>query len=474
MMLASSANNQIAVPATSHPRRPPAHRSVSLRHEGHGFDAPRSEPQRSRGRNAPSGALFVGQLSDESNRPGESAVPTLQKWFDLSNERPQFFEDNDPPYFLPHDSSSTSNATPGLTPQLGRIRPEVAHANTIGSSADDFRSVIDDLTIENKKLRERLRKYEKANHSHLEKDKLFEVKIHALPPKKRRELEEVLRQFAAGIEGSTDGGSSKVPGTGMLPYLSFNPPNISAAKLSSSSSTSNSRPVDSAYVSGSLSGPTSTSTLNKVGLEGKLRPQKRFGKEQKVESFLHNIPEGLLPKYSPVMTDKQKKKMVVQRLEQLFTGNKGQAMGNRHHPLQQQEVSELAAKADRASDDHAALIEGLREAHIRPYARDGDSARPGQLAAESSHETQNSRYNSESEDNFPDHSASPEQRPTRPLDLDPDRAQIPADNVEYIRHLGLSTPQLASDDSNEETDAEGWIYLNLLINMAQLDRKSVV
>jgi hypothetical protein len=34
--------------------------------------------------------------------------------------------------------------------------------------------------------------------------------------------------------------------------------------------------------------------------------------------------------------------------------------------------------------------------------------------------------------------ASPEQRPTRPLDLNPERAQIPADNIKYLQHLGFS------------------------------------
>jgi hypothetical protein len=50
--------------------------------------------------------------------------------------------------------------------------------------------VIDDLTIQNRKLKERLRKYEAKYSAHLEKDKLFEVTIHGLPAKKKRELEE--------------------------------------------------------------------------------------------------------------------------------------------------------------------------------------------------------------------------------------------------------------------------------------------
>ena len=60
---------------------------------------------------------------------------------------------------------------------------------------------------------------------------------------------------------------------------------------------------------------------------------------------------------------------------------------------------------------------------------------------------------------------SPDQRPTRPLDLDIHRAQVAKENIDYIRHLGLPTPV---DTRNAENADEGWVYLNLLINMAQL------
>ena len=41
--------------------------------------------------------------------------------------------------------------------------------------------------------------------------------------------------------------------------------------------------------------------------------------EQKVESYLRDIPEGLFPRHM-LMTDEEKEKIVVRRLEQLFTG----------------------------------------------------------------------------------------------------------------------------------------------------------
>jgi hypothetical protein len=193
-------------------------------------------------------------------------------------------------------------------------------------------------------------------------------------------------------------------------------------------------------------------------------------KEEKVQTFLHNIPKGLLPKHSMVMTERQKKKDVVRRLEQLFTGKTGVSIGEHSQPMQQQEVSNSATRADRAADGLSS-VEGIREAHILPYEMEVDHPRPGLLADNSSHETQFSRQHSNS--TTPDESPedmSLDQRPTRPLDLDPDRAQILSDNVDYIRHLGLSTPQLAKGDSCDTatTDTGGWIPLNLLMSMAQL------
>jgi len=212
----------------------------------------------------------------------------------------------------------------------------------------------------------------------------------------------------------------------------------------------------------SNSGPTSTSTVNHVSLEGKVG-EPRQGKEQKIHSFLHKIPGGLLPKHPPVMTERQKKKIVVQRLEQLFTGKKA-IIGEHSQPLQQQEVARSAALADQSTDDECISKEGIREANMLPYVDSGP--RPTKISGEFTSETQTYESSGESS---PDHRTSLDQRPTRPLDLDPDRAQIPSENVEYIRHLGLSTPQLTSENSADAAaDAAGWTYLNLLVNMAQL------
>jgi hypothetical protein len=168
------------------------------------------------------------------------------------------------------------------------------------------------------------------------------------------------------------------------------------------------------------------------------------------------------------MNERQKKKLVVRRLEQLFTGKVNGIVGDGNQPLQQQEVSKSAARADQGVRNLIATAEGVREAYILPQLMDIDKSGPCELSNESSNDTATAELPGAIIDGTAG-PTSPEQRPTRPLDLDPDRIQIPSDNVQYIRHLGLSTPQLITEDSGDaESDAQGWIYLNLLTNMAQL------
>jgi hypothetical protein len=330
--------------------------------------------------------------------------------------------------------------------------------------------VIDDLTIENKKLRERLRRYERSHSSHLEKDKLFEVKVHALDPRKKRELEETLHAFASSISKDESTSTS----TSLAPVKDSRGPTATARHTSrnpSSLSTSNSRFVDSAYASLSTSGALSSSASNNVGIQKKKdNSPLTVSKEAKVQSFLDDIPPGLFPKHSTVMSERSKKKLVVRRLEQLFTGNIKIAGGSNSQPLQQQGVSESAAQDDRRvieSRGQQVSAEGLREAHILSREMELERAVVSKLPRTSSTD---SGSQADGSANSTDTPSSPNQRPTRPLDLDPDRAQVPADNMEYIRHLGISTPDMVPQDFMHAAaeDGHGWVYLNLLINMAQL------
>lgn len=365
---------------------------------------------------------------------------------------------DEPPYFLPHESSNDSNEMydPNRQSRMSNSQLQSLAQRMLSAAdndSDEYRSVIDDLTIENKKLKEKLRRYESIHSTHLEKDKLFEVKIHSLPASKRRELEDTLRSFASSIDGGS-GEMKSVPRTAAAGLPSEMISTSGTAPKRHSSSSSNSRQVDSAYASMSNSDPTSIP---------KSEPPTKVAKNQNIQSFLQDIPEGLLPKHAMAMTERQKKKLIVRRLEQIFTGKVKGIVNLHSQHVQQQEVSNSAALANRPTKSF--MPEGLREANILPRLTEVDQA--GQSRFDLSRPTVSPELSGSGES--PDAKSTPSQRPTRPLDLDPDREQNPTDNVEYIRHLGLSTPQLITEDSSDaEPGAEGWVYLNLLINMAQL------
>lgn len=459
---------------STHPRRPPAHKSVSLRH------SPPANPQRAASTVAAGGGRQSttlstspnGPASDQANPPS-SISPRLHLnnhssgessdaagWFEKTNNdmsHDASFVDNDPPFLL-HNSSS-SDRTPPDGQHMGiptlPYRPSFMNLGTDGSSTEDFRSVIDDLTIANKKLKQRLRKYEKVYDAHLQEEKLFEVRFHGLPHHKKKELEETLRKFAAGLDDSTE-----------RPDISHAP---TLNKEVTTSSTS--RFAESGYVSMSASGQNSSTPSN--GASNQAADNRRMTKsaynrqQQSIHSYLHDIPQGLLPQDNAPMSDKARKKMVVRRLEQIFAG-KHSVPGSHPQPMQQEEVAQSAATADRREREatgQGSRPEGQRTALIMPERADTEGDEGGATlhipAQQRVHE----------QDFAASGSGSPDQRPTRPLDLDPYRAQVPAANMEYFRHLGFSPPDMTTNTETQE--GHGWLYLNLLINLAQLHTLNV-
>lgn len=166
------------------------------------------------------------------------------------------------------------------------------------------------------------------------------------------------------------------------------------------------------------------------------------------------------------MTERTKQKLVVRRLEQIFAG-KGAALHGHQQPQQQQEVSQSAARADKAQTGllgQTTRQEPEREAHImseegEQQVQSADMNQGNVSPFSPSREKEN-----KSPDQAPAQRPEGEQRPTRPLDLDPHRAQVPAENLRYIRHLGFAD----QDSPSASGEGQGWVYLNLLINMAQL------
>lgn len=351
------------------------------------------------------------------------------------------------------------------------------------SSADDYRSVIDDLTVENKRLKEELKRYKQFGPDPLRKDKLFEIKFHGLPPNKRRELEATLRDFASSLEGSSSSSEQQ------RKKSSKNVSRLEASSLHSkqeSSSSSRSRPVaDSAYASMST-GPNSLSHHASGSSLGRpLLARTRSSTDQRVESYLRDIPQGLMPRHIS-LTGSEKKKVVVRRLEHLFTGRfggkskrqpeaqlgYGDGYGETVSTTNFRNAAPMAGPGLPHEEPREARIQ-LNESSCMANSREEFSTSNGDNDARENRMGSGSGSNEHSgSGNSPQNVEGPEQRATRPLDLDPDRPQIPSENMDYIRHLGAMAPEYLPaakyKSSDVSMDADGWIHLNLLCSLAQL------
>lgn len=462
------------------PRRASPETSVTLHHHKIARDASIARARREASQKPMQGQTQIvdgGKASPSESAQRESSGESQitgksdpRRWFDRSNKNPAAeyggnAMDVDPPFFQKESDSSNEEGRQPMPPAFfahGDSHPPSVPLARTQSSSEDFRSIVDDLTVENQRLKEELRRYKQFGPGLMRKDKLFEIKVHGLPARKKRELEATLRDFAATLEGSSENTSPKRKSKHSTKSHHF-----STSKHASSSS-SNSRPVDSAYASMSAgNGSSATSlqtrpTLNSLG-----------SSDQKVKNYLDDIPAGLYPGLNPMaLNESDKARLIVKKLEQLFTGRiTGRTLGREPSSM---DVS--------PSINLALLPEPAREAVIEQQLSSGKKTRSrDNMSSNSNHESggndtgNGSGENSGSTTVFklpPNATSLPEQRPTRPRDLDPNRPQIPSENMDYIRHLGLVAPELLAGSKSVpqdvSPDAEGWVYLNLLANLAQL------
>ncbi|KAI0475226.1 frequency clock protein [Xylariaceae sp. FL0804] len=473
------------------PRRTSPENSITLKHHRLAREAARRHSPPNISHHYTS--VIKSPRRNSSGESNDTGISDPKKWFDRSNKNVNpdvsTMDTDDPPFYQKATDSSNGEMQYGVPTQspaynlLQSRGPSLRPGLTHSSSADDYRSVIDDLTVENKRLKEELKKYKQIGPDSLRRDKLFEVKVHGLPSRRKRELEAALRDFTTSIEGSSTGESPIRKKSGKSKNL-----HSAASKHASSSSGSNSRPVDSAYAS--MSGP-STSALSLHG-QGKAARQQT---NQNIEDYLRDIPEGLWPRPT-VLTEKEKKKLVVKRLETLFTGREGvvtqQPFPGPPYPITEdvemedaEEIAQPSKEATREARIRRSRDLKRRESHSRGTTSGSNTQSQSQTQSNGDGDQTEYRDNANGSGSGSGHGGSggsgaqpspqnnrspPEQRPTRPHDLDPDRKQVPAENMDYIRHLGQCAPSSHSRFSAKDVspDADGWVYLNLLSNLAQL------
>ncbi|WKT43842.1 hypothetical protein QSH57_008695 [Fusarium oxysporum f. sp. vasinfectum] len=283
--------------------------------------------------------------------------------------------------------------------------PNTAHSN----SSDDYRGVIDDLTLEIQQLRKELKRYKQSGPALLHKDKLFEIKVYGLPHKKKGELETILRDLAADLDGSPEASSSQ-----------------KWKKIS---------PQDRDYIY-SKSGVQPGGESSRTPFYLPILPSTKASKG-KVEDYLRDVPDGLYPQHV-IMTDKERKSLVVRRLEQLFTGRSGSADISKMPPLRPGGSFIMArvvadaqmAKPSSAHEPPIHETEPIREARILSLEQKSRAWRDQCYISNHGSASDPEKDNMETEGNdnglvsstkpFPPLPLPPKQQPTRPCDLDPD------------------------------------------------------
>lgn len=352
------------------------------------------------------------------------------------------------------DSACAVPSNQSLESYRHRTHRVTPHLGSVGRTIEELRSVIDDLTIRNNKMRKKQKRYEKLHCAHLRKEILFEVRTYGLQSRWKRGLEQTLRSFASTMEGASNRPITMTapPGASLVQ----NPGQFSDKP--SWSSASFPKNVDSAYASISASGKTQNSqTAHNYG-KSKERVVGSIGNHRlRFNSHLHDAQQAWSSKRLRFISTEAKQKLIVQRLEQLFTDKPTSTTADQVS-LQQHEISCSVAsgdmKASEAGDD-SVEIEGVRQAQILTTGVGLPVEGPVDVQAGTMGQDENDSDDPMGGDTVADSPVKSEQRPTWPPDLDISRAQAPEEAMKYIRHLG---PYCSGP----------WIYLNLLSNMAQL------
>lgn len=302
-------------------------------------------------------------------------------------------------------------------------------------------------------MRQKLKRYEKLHCSHLRKEILFEVRTYGLQSRWKRGLEQTLRGFASTMEGASNRPTTMTapPGTS----LGQNPGEFSDKP--SWSSDSFPKNVDSAYASISASGQTQNSqALHNYGKSNERVVDSTETHRLHFHSNLYDAEQPFSSSRLRSISAEEKQKLIVQRLEQLFTDNPTSTTAEQVS-LQQHVVFSSAAsgdmKASEAGDDSVEM-KGVRESQIMTTGA-GLPVEAVNIQVGMMEQDEIDSDDPMGRDTVAGSPVKSEQRPTRPLDLDITRAPAPEEAMKYIRHLG---PYCSGP----------WLHLNLLSNLAQL------
>lgn len=288
--------------------------------------------------------------------------------------------------------------------------------------------------MQNKTLKRQLKRYGKTQSIGKEHNGLFEVRIHSLPPDKKHELEVILHNFSATINSAQHKPDSMLAARRQcLDRLSDR-----VSKLSSPSPPSM-QALDSAYASVSATGvtvPTVPSAFT--------RPDTVLY-QQVHDTAFHGASSVPQPPDEAMILDRKKQEFIVQKLEQIF-GNDPGTFGESN-------------EADKS----------LKNVQYRPLVAptapvvNETSARPIDESVSIR------RENIDSAGAQSDHISRTGNFLPRRSEANQYQQRLSPDQIRHLRHPGVASP-IAEPGPQASHE---WVYLNLLVNMAQLHTLNV-
>ncbi|KAL8965790.1 MAG: hypothetical protein Q9183_003685, partial [Haloplaca sp. 2 TL-2023] len=300
-----------------------------------------------------------------------------------------------------------------------------------------FRDIIDDLTVQNKKLKRQLKRYERDRSLGMAHNGCFELKVQHLSPDKKQELEAILRKFASTIPPVPHASEDEAMSSKTRPkQQSFDP-----TRKPSPSPSLYTKGLDSAYASNSATGMTNKTTSV---------PNGRANTSSRKGGWLPTSASEKQPKLAREISDCSKQREIVQRLEQLFQN------GFAHD--EPSPTNRIVSAPPQSIDQNDRLASRVREAS----AAQVDENTPSTTVNSNQLDFQYTQQDQQEPVPLPQDSQS-NQDPGRQYDHGSDVAD-PNSQSHAGHQLAAASPvSSSSPDSGYE-----WVYLNLLGNMAQL------
>jgi phage-related protein len=386
-------------------------------------------------------------------------VSNADRWFEQYNtgiqENNMACMNDDSPFFIDNGPSIQTAAAiqrrGAGTNTRSSIDPKtsLSQLDTDYVSAETFRDIVDDLTVQIGSLERQLRRDDKSNSLMSESRKPFEVKVHSLKADEKQELERILHRFVNGLPKRDNFEDLASRYEDLLP--SGKPYSAMSSRISILDTRS---PL--------ASDSASVSRLSPSTSDNKQREIPEYGRSNQVlvQPDLKYTGNCVLSRDRfEVMAMHTKKRLVVDRLEQLFAGENGFSEPKLQAPQRPEtlhEVTRMEHSIIRAWNQQT-ISETVCAVHMLNKKTETLVTATTTENLEATQQAQTSRL-------FGPELGEKSTKALPRLELKP--SQLVAENVRYIRQVGLSP--VDSGTSMLPGDEYEWFYLNVLANMAEL------